>query len=92
MPVSAHRYRQVGKAFGLDTQGKTDEEIGEMAAQAVENFTRQVGLPQKLSEVKIPKEDLGEAAKLAVADPAMRSNIRKVTDPQEILPVLMAAW
>ena len=92
MPLSAHRYRQVGNAFGLDTRGKTDEEIGGMAAQAVEEFTRQAGLPQKLSEVKIPKEDLEEAAKRAVADPAMRSNIRKVTDPQEILPVLMAAW
>jgi len=92
MPVCAHRYRQVGQAFGLETRGKTDEEIGEMAAQAVEEFTRQAGLPQKLSEVKIPKEDLEEAAKRAVADPAMRSNIRKVTDPQEILPVLMAAW
>jgi hypothetical protein len=38
------------------------------------------------------EESLEEVAKLAVADMAMRSNIRKVTDPQEIVPVLMAAW
>ncbi len=92
LPVCAHRYRQVGQALGLDTQGKGDEEVGESAARAVEDFTRRLGLPQKLSDVKIPKDDLEEAAKRAVVDPAMRSNIRKVTDPQEILRVLIAAW
>ena len=92
MAVSAPRYRQVGEAFGLDIKGKTDAEVGEMAAQAVESFTRQLGLPQKLSEVNIPKEGLEEAARLAVADMAMRSNIRKVTDPKDIVPVLLAAW
>jgi len=30
-------------------------------------------------------------AKTAVADPGMRSNIRKVADPQEINPVLLTA-
>lgn len=92
MPVSASRYRQVGEAFGLDLRGKKDTEIGELAAQAVENFTRQLGLPQRLAEVNIPKENLGEVARLAVADPAMRSNIRKVTDPQEIASVLLSVW
>jgi alcohol dehydrogenase len=92
MPVSAPRYREVGEAFGLDLKGKNNNQIGEMVVQAVEEFTRETGLPQKLSEVNIPKESLEEVAKLAVADMAMRSNIRKVTDPQEIVPVLMAAW
>ena len=92
MAFSAPRYRQVGEAFGLDLKGKTDAEIGEMAVQAVESFTRKLGLPQRLSEVNIPKEGLEDAAKLAVADMAMRSNIRKVTDPKDILPVLRAAW
>ncbi|MBM4329873.1 MAG: iron-containing alcohol dehydrogenase [Deltaproteobacteria bacterium] len=92
MPVSAHRYRQVGEALGLDPGGKNDAEIGEMAARAIENFTRQLGLPQRLSQVNIPKDNLGEVAKLAVVDPGMRSNIRKVTDPQEITAVLLAAW
>ena len=92
MALSAPRYRQVGEAFGLDLKGKTDAEVGEMTAQAVESFTRKLGLPQRLSEVNIPKEGLEDAAKLAVADMAMRSNIRKVTDPKDILPVLRAAW
>jgi alcohol dehydrogenase len=92
MPVSAPRYRQVAEAFGLDIRGKNDVQIGEMAIQAVENFTRQMPLPQKLSEVKIPREGLAEVAKLAVVDPGTRSNIRKVTDSKEIIPVLEAAW
>jgi len=92
MPVSAARYRDVGEAFNLDLSGKSDRQIGEMAIQAVEEFTRKTGLPQKLSQVNIPRESLAEVARLAVADMAMRSNIRKVTDPQEIVQVLLAAW
>lgn len=92
MPVSAARYRQVGEAFGLDLRGKSDPQIGEMVIQAVENFTRQIGLPQRLSEVNIPRENFADVARMAVADPGMWSNIRKVKDPQEIIPVLEAAW
>jgi alcohol dehydrogenase class IV len=92
LPVSAARYREVGEAFDLDLRGKSDSQIGEMAIQAVEEFTRKTGLPQKLSQVNIPRESLAEVARLAVGDMAMRSNIRKVTDPQEIVQVLMAAW
>ncbi len=92
MPVSAARYREVGEAFSLDLRGKEDNQVGEMAIQAVEEFARKTGLPQKLSQVNIPRESLAEVARLAVADMAMRSNIRKVTDPQEIVQVLLAAW
>lgn len=92
MPVSAPRYRQVCEAFGLDVQGKTDQEVGDLAIKAVEELAGRLGLPRRLAEVNIPQENLEEVAKLAVADPAMRSNLRKVTDAKEILPVLLAAW
>jgi len=92
MSVSASRYRLVCEAFGLNHRGKTDAEAGETAVRAVEDFSRNLGLPQRLSEVGIPREGLEEAARIAVSDPGMRSNIRKVTDPQEIYPVLTAAW
>ena len=92
LPVSAPQYRQIAEAFGLNVQGKSDAEAGEMAVKAVEEFTRSVGLPQKLSQVNVPRESLEEAARRSVADMAMRSNIRKVSDPKEILPVLEAAW
>jgi alcohol dehydrogenase class IV len=92
LPVSAPRYRQVVEAFGLDVKGKSDAQIGEMAVRAVEEFAKKTGLPQRLSEVNIPKDNFLEVAKLAVADPGMKSNLRRVTDPQEIVPVLLAAW
>lgn len=92
MPVSAPRYRLVGEAFGLDPRGKSDTQIGEMCVQAIEQFTGKIGLPRRLSEVNIPRESLGEVARLAVNDPGMKSNIRRVKDPQEILPVLQGAW
>ena len=92
LPVCASRYRQAAEAFGLDIRAKTDPEIGEMLAQAVADFARKTGLPQKLSAIQIPKESFLDLAKIAVNDPGMKSNIRRVTDPQEIIPVLEAAW
>jgi alcohol dehydrogenase len=92
MPVSAPRYRQVAEAFGLDVKGKSDAQVGEMTVQAVEVFTKNTGLPQKLSQVNIPRENMLEVAKLALGDPGMKSNLRRVTDPEEIVPVLLAAW
>jgi len=92
LPLSAPRYRQVAEAFGLDVKGKGDAQIGEMAVQAVEEFAKRTGLPQKLSQVNVPRENLLEVAKLALGDPGMKSNLRRVTDPQEIVPDLLAAW
>jgi alcohol dehydrogenase class IV len=92
LPVSAPRYRQMVEAFGLDAKGKSDAQVGEMAVQAVEDFAGKTGLPRRLSEVNIPKDNFLEVAKRAVADPGMKSNLRRVTDPQEIVPVLLAAW
>src|SRR5512136_145843 len=55
-PMYAYRYRYAAEAFGLDLRGLSDLEIGEMLAQAVWEFARKTGLPQKLSAIQIPKE------------------------------------
>jgi alcohol dehydrogenase class IV len=92
LPESAPRYRQVAEAFGISVQGKSDGEFAEEAIQAVDEFAAGTGLPRKLSAIQIPKDSFPELARIAVNDPGMKSNIRKVTDPQEIIPVLEAAW
>jgi len=92
LPVSAPRYRLVAEAFGLNVQGKSDAEVGEMAIQAVDRFVRSLGLPMRLSELNLPRERIEDLAKIAVADPGMKSNIRRVKDPKEIIAVFLAAW
>jgi alcohol dehydrogenase class IV len=88
----AYRYRYAAEAFGLDIRGLSDPEIGERLAYAVDEFVAKTGLPRKLSAIQIPKESFPEVAKIAVNDPGMKSNIRRVTDPKELIPVLEAAW
>ena len=91
-PMYAYRYRYAAEAFGLDIRGLSDPEIGERLAYAVDEFVAKTGLPRKLSAIQIPKESFPEVAKIAVNDPGMKSNIRRVTDPKELIPVLEAAW
>jgi alcohol dehydrogenase len=92
MPAFAFRYRYAAEAFGLDIRGKSDLEIAASLARAVDEFVVKVGLPRKLSAIRIPRESFPDLAKIAVNDPGMKSNIRRVTDPQELIPVLEAAW
>jgi alcohol dehydrogenase class IV len=40
----------------------------------------------------VGQHSLKDSSRVVVADPGMKSTIRRVKDPQEIIPVLMAAW
>ncbi|MGT2800319.1 iron-containing alcohol dehydrogenase [Streptococcus marmotae] len=49
-------FRDVAKAFGLHTEGKTDQECADYAISEIEKLSETVGIPKKLTELDI-KED-----------------------------------
>ncbi|MER0122634.1 iron-containing alcohol dehydrogenase [Streptococcus sp. ZJ93] len=49
-------FRDVAKAFGLHTDGKTDQECADYAISEIEKLSETVGIPKKLTELDI-KED-----------------------------------
>ena len=88
----ADRYRLVAEAMGIDVRGMSDEAAGIRAAEAIGDFSREVGLPASFKEVGVPESDLAACAEAALYDGAIVYNARSVTDPAEILKVLRAAW
>lgn len=50
-------FRNVAKALGLHTEGKTDTECAEYAISEIEKLSETVGIPKKLTELDIKEEE-----------------------------------
>lgn len=85
-------YAQIAVAMGIDVRGMNNLDAGKKAADAVRELTKKIGLPQKLREVNVPEDRLGEAADLAMSDGCIIYNPRIIMDAKEVLEVYKAAW
>jgi maleylacetate reductase len=65
---------------------------GAPAADQVESLIRDLGLPTKLSELKMDKARLPIIAEKGMANMWVRSNPRPIKDASQLLEILEAAW
>ncbi len=80
--ANAERQRLVAEALGHP---------GEDAADVLENFIVELGLPVRLSDVSIGPEQFSSIANTAMHDRALHSNPVKITSPEQVLKILEAA-
>ena len=80
--ANAERQRLVAEALG---------HAGEDAADVLENFIAELGLPVRLSEVGIGQEQFSSIATTAMHDRALHANPVKITSPEQVLKILEAA-
>ncbi len=86
------RYALVAQAMGLNTAGMSDEEAGKAAVDAIQEFTKSIGIPQRLRDVNVPEEGLEEASMLCLSDGAIVYNPKFAMDYDLVLPVFKNAW
>jgi acyl-CoA reductase-like NAD-dependent aldehyde dehydrogenase/alcohol dehydrogenase class IV len=79
-PEAAKRLADIAVALGATVNG----DPAAAAAEKVSSLLALVGHPQKLADVKVPKDDLGPCSEVAYLDPANLYNARMVLGPQEI--------
>ena len=91
-PASADKQALLAQAAGLDTRGLSDEAAAEAVAAVVDEFIMDLGMPHRLRELEIPREDLPEIARLTLEDGPSRNNPVQATSPEELLPLLEKAW
>ena len=84
-------FRNMGKAFGLQMEGLTDEEAVEEVVDAVAELSRKLGIPQHLRDIGIPEEMLSSLAEQAINDPCTPGNPRDVT-VEDILNIYKEAY
>lgn len=65
---------------------------GDDAAGAVEALLRDLGLPTRLREVGIAREQLASVAAAAMTDRWVHTNPRKIHGAQDVLEILQDAW
>ena len=91
-PASADKQAMLARASGIDTTGMSDEAAATAAARVVDEFIMGLGMPHRLRDLEIPKEDFGEIADLTLGDGASGNNPVVVTTREQVMQVLEAAW
>jgi alcohol dehydrogenase class IV len=89
---SADRYALIARVMGLDVRGKSDMEAGQAAIDAIVEFTKQLGIPQRLRDAGVPEEGLIEVAELALSDGAIVYNPTLIFEADQIMEVLKEAY
>nr|AHZ45691.1 iron-containing alcohol dehyrdrogenase [uncultured bacterium] len=80
--ANAERQRLVAEALGHP---------GEDAADVMENFIAELGLPTRLADVGIGPDQFSEIATTAMHDKLLQTNPVKITSPEQVLKILEAA-
>ncbi len=92
-PATGDKYRQIARAMGVaDTEKMSVEEARKAAVDAVRRLSIDVGIPQKMRELKdVKEEDLPALAEMSFADVCTGGNPRD-TSVEEILGIYRNAF
>jgi maleylacetate reductase len=82
-PVNAAQQAKVSAAFGRPSDDASD---------AVSDLVRNLGLPQRLRDVGVKREQFREIAENAMHDRYIPANPRKIDGPEAVIEILEMAW
>jgi alcohol dehydrogenase len=88
MDVSAAEFARVARAMGINTAGMSDEEAGNKAADKMEQFVKEIGLTDRLSEYKVTEESLPGLADISMTDGTIIYSPKPVFEPEDIMGIL----
>ena len=91
-PVSADKQALLARSAGIDTRGMSDEAAAEAAARAVDDLILGMGMPHRLRELEIPREDLPIIAEEVLHDRPAQTNAIPMTKPEQVMEVLEMAF
>jgi alcohol dehydrogenase class IV len=85
------RYSLVAEAMGVGEKGMSEKEAAASAVDAMWQFTKRIGHPQRLRDVGVPKEDMEACATATLTEPSMFTNPRP-GELNEVLKMFQEAW
>ena len=85
-------YLNILSAMGVNIERVSQDEAGYVLADTIADFTKKLGLPQKLREAGVPQEGLNECSEIALSDGAIVYNPKFIGDSVEVLKVYQQAW
>ncbi len=85
-------YLDVLSDLGANIEGIQPDKAGNVVAGKIMDFTKKLGLPQRLRDVGVPEGGLKECSELALSDGAIVYNPKFISDSAEVLKVYKQAW
>jgi len=73
------KYRLIAECFGIDTKNKSDDKCVTLAVNAVKKLSKQLKIPQTLTEIGIKQKDIDALSKDAFADVCTGGNPRETS-------------
>ncbi len=83
---------RLAELMGVKRAGMSDTEGAEAATQAIGDFLQSIGMPTRLRDMQVRKDDFQSLAEDDVAAPAFGQGSGRVTDVGEIVKILEDAW
>ncbi|SEU26026.1 iron-containing alcohol dehydrogenase [Paenibacillus sp. NFR01] len=68
------KFRSIAKAIGLQVAGKTDQECAAFVIESIKALSKEVGIPEKLSELGVDEVDLDLLAENSMKDACAPGN------------------
>ncbi|APO45471.1 lactaldehyde reductase [Paenibacillus xylanexedens] len=68
------KFRHIAKAIGMDVKGRSDEECSDYVIEAIRQLSKEVGIPDKLSELGVKDPDVELLADNAMKDACAPGN------------------
>ena len=89
---TAHAQARFARATGANVDGMSDEAAAIEGARAVDNLILNLGLPHKIRELDIDRNEMVGLAERTIRDKGGRNNPIPVTTTDQVMAVLNAAW
>lgn len=90
--IAEAAYRGLAPLLQVSDQPAAPGVLEERVCDAMAAFVKRLGVPQRLRELGIPKEDLPGIAEEALQSTSVQNNPRPVRDARDVLRILTAAW
>lgn len=91
LQYAQHKFAKVAKAMGVETRGMTIEEAASYVPVKIDDIIEALGLPTRLPQVGVNREDIPLLASLAQQDLCMQTNPYRYTT-EDIESMYREAW
>ena len=90
--ATEERQAVIARAIGLKVGRMSNKEAAAKASEAVLGLIRKLGLPHRLRDVGVKRDDFEALAEDTLKDPIVKTNPIPVTNTKQVLEILQKAW
>lgn len=92
LPERPAEFRRIAHLLGEETPGNSDEEAGEICIATIEKLKRDIGIPERLSEIGVTQSQLPEFARKSFEITRLMKLNPRPPSEEDLLKILKAAF